>query len=198
MSSTTVRKADVAPLCPLLWGHGGPSACSRGFRPTTFARFFEDMVPLSPSRARQRCVFCQFSFTQKRSCAAVQTALETVCSSALSLRFQPFGASTTPFSSPRSMALAFHNALFSPRSMAFGLPQRPFSVLKAWLWVFHNALFSPRSMALGLQVHMDWTVKAGGLRCKRPALVSQKHGGWRPQEAECCVCLRNLLDISAL
>ena len=155
MSSTTVRKADVAPLCPLLWGHGGPSACSRGFRPTTFARFFEDMVALSSSRARQRCVFCQFSFTQKRSCAAVQTALETVCSSALSLRFQPFGASTTPFS-------------------------------------------APRSMALGLQVHMDWAVKAGGLRCKRPALVSQKHGGWRPQEAGCCVCLRNLLDISAL
>ena len=184
MSSTTVRKADVAPLCPLLWGHRGPSACSRGFRPTTFARFFEDMVGLSPSRARQRCVFCQFSFTQKRSCAAVQTALETVCSSALSLRFQPFGSSKTPFP--------------SPQSIAFGLPQRPFSVLKAWLWVFHNALFSPRSMALGLQVHMDWTVKAGGLRCKRPALVSQKYGGWRPQEAGCCVCLCNLLDISAL
>ena len=96
-----------------------------------FARFFEGMVGLSPSRPRQRCVFCQFSFTQKRSCAAVQTALETVCSSALSLRFQPFGSSKTPFP-------------------------------------------SPQSVALGLQVHMDWAVKAGGLRCKRPALVSEQ------------------------
>ena len=143
------------PFARFFEGMVGPSACSRGFRPTTFARFFEDMVPLSPSRARQRCVCCQFSFTQKRSCAAVQTALETVCSSALSLRFQPFGSSKTPFP-------------------------------------------SPQSIALGLQVHMDWAVKAGGLRCKRPALVSQKHGGWRPQEAGCCVCLRNPLYISVL
>ena len=110
-----------------------------------FARFFEDMVPLSPSLARQRCVFCQFSFTQKRSCAAVQIALETVLSSALLLRFQPFGASTTPFSVLEAWLLAFHNApfqsskhgfwpsttlLFSPQSMALGLPQRPFQSSK--------------------------------------------------------------------
>ena len=110
----------------------------------------------------------------------------------------PLGLPQRPFQSSKHGFWPSTTPLFSPQSMAFGLPQRSFSVLKAWLSVFHNALFSPRSMALGLQVHMDWTVKAGGLRCKRPALVSQKYGGWRPQEADCSVCLCNLLDISAL